>query len=262
MSAGLPQQVPPKTEPAVKQPIVILGGFLSFSTLYVGMRDVLVQITGQPVWIVETQSLDWIPSIVPPGWIYLLRKLDLAVRQAVQDSKTGKVTLVGHSAGGVLARMYLSPKPSLGHAYRGLDHVDHLIMLGSPHYNQRKWLHGGKMSRWVEKRYPGTFFAPRTGYTSVAGKLIRGDRQGSLRERHAHIFYEEIIGDGNIWGDGLVPVASALLRGSRHIILDGVSHFTGFGGPWYGAADVVPQWWNDCVGQDERGGEGVTGLHD
>ena len=173
------------------------------------------------------------------------------MRLAVRQSATGKVTLVGHSAGGVLARIYLSPKPFLGHAYRGLGHIHHLITLGSPHDNQRKSLHGGRMSRWVEKRYPGAYFAPRVKYTSVAGKLLRGNREGSLRERHAHVFYEEIIGSGDVWGDGLVPVASALLHGSQQIVLDGVSHFTGFGGPWYGAAEVIPQWWSGDTGYRE-----------
>ena len=237
-----PQRHEPSVAPVPRQPIVILGGFLSFSMLYIGMRDVLTQLTELPVWIVEMQSMDWLPSIVPPGWIHLLRKLDDTVRPAARQSDTGKVTLVGHSAGGVLARIYLSPRPLLGHAYRGLDYVDHLITLGSPH-NVKRWsLHGGRMSRWAEKRYHGAFFAPRVSYVSVAGRLIRGNRQGSLRERHAYSFYEELAGDGNVWGDGLVPVASALLHGAQQIVLDGVSHFTGFGGPWYGAAEIIPQW--------------------
>jgi hypothetical protein len=201
--------------------------------------------------VVEIQSLDWIPSIISPGWARLLRKLDHAVHQAVRQSTTGKVTLVGHSAGGVLGRIYLSPRPFLGHTYHGLEFIDHLITLGSPHYNQRRSLHGGRMSRWVERRYPGAFFAPRVKYTSVASKLLRGDRQGSLRERHAYIFYEEIIGAGDVWGDGLVPVSSALLRGSQQIVLDGVSHFTGFGGPWYGSVEVIPRWWNISAGKAE-----------
>ena len=252
------QEMPFQVEPAARHPIVILGGFLSFSMLYAELRENLAQITGQPVWIVETRSLDWTPCIILPGWIYLLRKLDDAVRQAVCQSETGKVTLVGHSAGGILARIYLSPKPFLGHAYRGLDYVDHLITLGSPHYVERRSLHGGRMSRWAEKRYPGAFFAPRVKYTSVAGKLLRGNHEGSLRERHTHAFYEEIIGSGDVWGDGLVPVASALLHSSRQVVLDGVSHFTGFGGPWYGAAEVIPQWWSSYTGSVESEDEVAT----
>jgi pimeloyl-ACP methyl ester carboxylesterase len=225
------------------QPIVILGGFLSSPRLYLGMREFLAASTGEAVYIVGADTVDWFASISPLAWSYLLRKVDPVVNRASQGSKTGKVTLIGHSAGGLLARIFLSPEPFLGHVYRGLARVDHLVTLGSPHYNQRRWLHGGLMSRWVEERYPGSFFVPRVRYTSVAGKLVRGDRRGSLRARHAYRFYKHINGMGKSWGDGLVPVESALLQGSEHIVLDGVSHYNGFGGPWYGDKSVIPRWW-------------------
>ena len=55
---------------------------------------------------------------------------------------------------------------------------------------------------------------------------------------------------------GIVAVRTLdWLRGSRQIVLHGVSHFTGFGGPWYGAEKVIPRWWNACMGEDKVGGE-------
>jgi pimeloyl-ACP methyl ester carboxylesterase len=236
------QESPPAPAIGLRQPAVIIGGFLSSSALYRRMRDRLAAYTGQPVSIVRIQGFDWVPAIVPVGWINLLRQLDRAVRRAAPDSATGKITLVGHSAGGVLARLYLSPEPFLGRSYHGLDYVDHLITLGSPHYNRRKWIYGGMMSNWVEKRQPGAFFAPQVRYTSVAGRLIRGDRHGSPRERRTYALYEDMIGDGTTWGDGLIPVGAALLQGSRHIVLEGVGHFAGFGGSWYGSEDIIPRW--------------------
>jgi pimeloyl-ACP methyl ester carboxylesterase len=250
-----------EARPTVVQPIVLLGGFGSPSALYVEFRDRLSEIAGQPVWVVPTQVWDWIPSVVPYGWAHLLTRLQRSVQQALQRSvqqalqrsvqhalhrsTTGKVTLIGHSAGGVLARLYLAPEPSMGRAYRGLDHVDHLVTLGSPHYNQQRWLHGGMMSRWIERRYPGAFYGDQVRYTCVAGRLMRGDRRGSLHERNAYRFYDKIAGDGTAWGDGLIPVQAALLDGARQIVLEGVSHFTGFGGPWYGSKDVLPRWWRE-----------------
>lgn len=241
-----------RPDPTDSQPIVILGGFLSFAMLYCGMQDCLTGLTGQPVSIVETYSLDWAAVVAIPGWNRVLRKLDDTVQAFVHQSPTGKVTLVGHSAGGVLARLYLSPKPFWGRVYGGLNYVDQLITLGSPHYSERKWLHGGMMAQWMERRYPGAFFAPQVQYTAVAGKLIRGDRQGTLRERHAHVFYEDALGDGDVWGDGLVPIASALLEGSRPIVLEDVAHFAGFGGPWYGAPEVIPRWWYGRDGERDQ----------
>ncbi len=243
-------------EPIPAQPIVIFGGFLSFTTLYWGMRDMLAGISGQPVSIVETSGHDWLPSVSRLGWRHLLRKLERTIEQAITESDTGRISLIGHSAGGVLARLYLGPDPFLGHAYRGLDYVSHLITLGSPHHNQGGLTRGGGMSRWIEKRYPGAFLAPQVKYISVAGRLTRGDRRGSLQARWAHSVYKEIGGDGYAWGDGLVPVESAKLRGSYQIVLDGVGHFSGFGGRWYGSQEVIPLWWQQAGGSDERPNQG------
>jgi pimeloyl-ACP methyl ester carboxylesterase len=229
-----------------RQPIVIIGGILSFPTVYARMRRTLTRSTGVPVWIIDITGHDWLRSSGPAGWTRLLRKVDRTVRQAVDESETGKVTLVAHSAGGLVARLYLSPELFMGQAYRGLNRVDNLITLSSPHYYRRRSIHGGWLPGWLEERYPDAYFAPQVRYTSVAGKLVRGDLRGTLRERFAYAVYKEVIGNGAVWGDGLVPVASALLGGSHQLVLEGVSHYTGFGGPWFGAADVIPRWWDAC----------------
>jgi pimeloyl-ACP methyl ester carboxylesterase len=234
----------PENKAFTSQPIVIFGGFLSFTMLYWRMRDTLAGISGQPVWIVETWGHDWLPSMTRVGWVYLLRKLDRTVQQASAGSDGGKITLVGHSAGGVLGRLYLSPNPLLGNTFGGINKVRHLITLGSPHHNRGGLMRGGSMSRWIEKRYPGAFFAPEVTYTSVAGKLVCGDHDGSRQERWAYNVYEEIGGDGRAWGDGLIPLESALLKGSHHVVLANVGHFSGFGQRWYGSQDVIPKWWH------------------
>jgi pimeloyl-ACP methyl ester carboxylesterase len=235
------------------QPIVLIGGLLSFPTVYRGMRKTLGGLAGQPVWVVEVYIRDWMSATTPAGWKRLLDKLQHTVLRALGDSSTGKVTIVGHSAGGVVARLYLSPEPFLGVTYGGLEHVACLITLGSPHYSER----GTRMRHWVEEACPDAYFAPQVGYTSVAGKAVQGRRDGSFRERFAYLFYRRLAGDGETPGDGLVPVRSALLRGSRQIALDGVSHFSGFGGPWYGAEEIMPLWWDACSDNARRGSDSV-----
>jgi len=39
--------------------------------------------------------------------------------------------------------------------------VDHLITLGTSHYDRRKFIHGGWLPRWINKRYPDAYFAPQ-----------------------------------------------------------------------------------------------------
>ena len=48
-------------------------------------------------------------------------------------------------------------------------------------------------------------------------------------------------------GDGVVPLAAALLPGSRQIVLHGVGHGIFGRLPWYGSAGVVDRWWPDAL---------------
>lgn len=226
-------------------PIVIMGGFASPASIYAGLRDALAEISEQPVYVVPTCSLDWLPAISPFGWLPLLGKLQRTVRQAARESSSRQVMLVGHSAGGVLARFLLTSQPLFGRVYDERERISALITLGSPHYNQH-WQHGGMMSHWVQERSPDATASKQVDYLCVIGKLIQGNPQGRAREQYAYRQYKKIGGNGLAWGDGLIAVGAALLNGARHMVLDGVSHFTGFGGPWYGDKEIVPLWWSDA----------------
>jgi len=222
--------------------IVFLGGFLSQASFYTDFRSTLSSVSGKRVFLVDTHVLDWLPSVSKWGWLLVLNKLDIAVKKAAKQYKNNKLTLIGHSQGGILSRLYLSDEPFLGKSFCGLDYVDHLITLGSPHQNQGGIQRGGHMSRWVQQRVPGPAFSPQVRYTSVAGKYVRGNPSGSRIERFAFRSYQRISTDSNAWGDGIVPVNSALLHDSEQIILDGVSHYSAIGEPWYGSEHVVPLW--------------------
>jgi hypothetical protein len=226
-----------------EEPIVILGGFLSRASLYQDLAGVLKDVTDQAVSIVATRTIDWLGAAIPLGWLPLLRRLHRAVGKAVRRSETGKVTLIAHSAGGVLARIYLSPDPFYGTAFRGLDHISQLITLGTPHYGNGQLIYGGVMSGWANERYPGAFFSEHVAYTAVAGKAVKGDPTGTKQQRRAYRLYRDMSGNGHDLGDGIVPVTSALLEGAHPIELDGVAHFTGFRRAWYGDRDVVSRWW-------------------
>ena len=102
------------------QPIVIFGGFLTYPMLYQSMRRALEAVSGCPVSIIPTHSLDWLSSVSFSGVALLLDKLHRTIRQAAAGSSSGKITLVGHSAGGVFSRLYLSPEPFAGRRYAGL----------------------------------------------------------------------------------------------------------------------------------------------
>ena len=127
--------------------------------------------------VVGVGLASWLGAVSASGWSRILRELDRTVRRAAASSPTGRVTLVGHSAGGVVSRLYLSPEPFRGESFGGLDRVSRLVSLGSPHAG----IAASPMRRFVHERYPGAFFAPRVAYVSVAGRAVRGDRRARSR---------------------------------------------------------------------------------
>jgi pimeloyl-ACP methyl ester carboxylesterase len=232
--------------PPVRCPIVILGGMLSWPGLYTEMRDTLADCAGVPVSIVRTSQADWVLATSAYGWRRIIRKLDREVRRALAAAGSERVVLIGHSAGGVMERLYLSPEPFRGQVFAGLDHVAHLITLGSPNSNQRV----GRMRRWVDRRYPGAYFSPQVRYTSVAGRWREGQARGTCSERAARAVYRRLGGNGDTWGDGFVPVDVALLPGSRFVVIDRVGHAPGRARPWYGSAEVVRTWWSMATSEN------------
>lgn len=232
--------------PQERRPVVILGGVLSRPGLYAEMQRTLEEWAAVPVSVVRTSLVDWLLAVSAYGWHRILRKLDAEVRRAAAASGGTRVIVIGHSSGGVIGRLYLSPDPFRGEAFAGLERVAHLITLGSPNTNQR----AGPMRRWVDRRYPGACFSPQVRYTSVAGRWREGRAQGSAAQRAAYAVYRRLGGEGARWGDGLVPVDIALLPGARPVILDGVAHAPGRARPWYGSADVVRRWFVLATAED------------
>lgn len=226
-----------------QEPIVILGGFMGLASLYAGLSLELAALSGRQVVVVDTRIFDWLTSASKVGWYLVLTRLDQTVNQALLETTAAKAILIAHSQGGILSRLYLNPQPFADRRFAGLERISHLITLGSPHLNQGGITRGGRMSRFVNRRLPGAAYSPQVRYTSIAGQYIRGSRTGTNYERFAYRVYKEICGDGQTWGDGIVPVSSALLPGSHHIVLPGVSHYSLLGEPWYGSPEVLPRWW-------------------
>jgi pimeloyl-ACP methyl ester carboxylesterase len=225
-------------------PVVILGGFFSTRRDYWEMQPALEKLTGQKVVVVPTTRFDWLLSLRPIGWSRILKKLDRTVRRTLRKTGAAKVVLVGHSTGGVMARLYLSPEPFRGRTYAGVEVVRALVTLGSPHRNDG----GSGMRRWVDETFPGARFAPAVRYMTVAGKSLLGDRNGKAKARAAYRSYRLLCGKGDVWGDGIVPVCAAHLDGAAAIDLDGVFHSPKRGRPWYGNTGVVRRWWEAARG--------------
>ena len=235
MASEPPVTTDPETD---SEPVVVLGGFLSSPGFYREMCGAIRTLRKCTVEVADVWIWHSAAAGSARGWSRILDRLHESILQTASDSPTGKVVLVGHSAGGVIGRLYLSDQPFRGRTYAGLERVSTLITLGSPHTNPER----ARLRREVEQRLPGAFFAPQVRYVAVAGRAVSGKAGGGSSRRSAGWFYRHLVGHGEVWGDGLVPVESALLEGAEELVMDGVHHAPVFGTPWYGSPDIVERW--------------------
>lgn len=225
--------------PLPRQPILLLGGFLISAEAYAPMVARLQELSGQPVQLVAVGKPEWLLTVFAFAWARILDRVATTAAQLAQSSPTGRVTLIGHSSGGIMLRLFLDHAPFQGRSYDGKALADTLVMLGSPHTALKATV----LRELVQQRLPGSPFADRVQYVSVAGDLDLATAS-PLAQRLAPTAYRNSTGDAADRGDGLVPVASALLAGSTPLVLAGVAHGGAFGPCWYGSPEVVERWWD------------------
>ena len=222
------------------QPVVILGGFLITDEAYGPMAEWLSAQGGIDVSVVHASRLDWLLTSSAWGWQRLLKRVDHCVRQARDRCGGAPVTLIGHSSGGVMLRLYLAEHGLEGASLNGQKLCNRLISLGSPHQAKR----ATRLRALVDRLHPGCACAPQVDYVSVAGRLDLSSAQASgFARRSAANSYRQIGAQPQDPGDGLVPVSSAWLKGSKLIELEATAHGGLFGQPWYGSIERVSQWW-------------------
>ena len=95
----------------------------------------------------------------------------------------------------------------------------------------------------MNELFPGALHESKgLRYLCVAGAAVDGATSPRARKR-----YERLIGDGQVKGDGKVPVESALLSGAKSLVFDDLYHgrlYSFPGGRWYGSdRETVERWW-------------------
>ena len=228
-------------------PTVILPGYFATAKDYLILQQYLNQ-QGFPSVIVPLVKQDWFPTFGGRSMVPILRKLHRTVEQTLNSYKTEQINLIGHSAGGWIARIYMGEKPYCVHGdvtedaiglWNAHPYISRLITLGTPHISQERWTR--KNLDFVKVYYPGAFH-PNVRYICIAGKAIYGQQKlGSLL---AYNSYKITIGNGNVWGDGITPIEAAHLEGAENIILENVWHSPRSPGQWYGSPDVIKIWMN------------------
>ncbi|GLT95482.1 hypothetical protein SLE2022_131620 [Rubroshorea leprosula] len=278
------------------RPAVILPGLGNNTGDYKKLELTLQEEYGVPTVVAKVSRFDWLRNaagLVDPNYWrgtlqprpvldWYLKRVDDAVQEAKKLADGGTLSLIGHSAGGWLARVYMEEF--------GLSDVSLLLTLGTPHLPPPKGSPGvidqtRGLLNYVEKHCAKAVYTPELKYVCIAGRYIQGARifresnmdvatidnsqtspisevaavntnfnsesnsessAVTLRSRFVGQGYKQVCGEADVWGDGVVPEVSAHLEGALNISLDGVYH-SPVGSddvlrPWYGSPAVVEQW--------------------
>jgi pimeloyl-ACP methyl ester carboxylesterase len=231
----------------MNEPIVLIGGLGSHWRQYQSFGRALANVSGRRVFIASLHHLTWMVAHYT-DYILLVNRTHDAVQYALAQTGAEKVILVGHSAGGIVARAYLADrllKPE--HTPRnGYRKVMRLITLGSPlGVAEDHSHHGLRQAAWIDREFPGAYFAPDVHYLTVYGKLVEGKPRGTWSEQVAYRNYEYISGNGDEWGDGVVPNSLSKIDGVPSIELEGVGHSPLWGERWYLSDEsTIRLWWS------------------
>ncbi|MGD1907551.1 MAG: esterase/lipase family protein [Leptolyngbyaceae cyanobacterium] len=224
-------------------PTVIIPGYLAGAAPYAPMVGHLKQHGITAVTVPLTRG-SWFPTLGGRSVQPILAAIANTVSRLKADTGCDRVNLVGHSAGGWIARIYLGEHPYDTHAvdqnrqncWAGRQQVHTLLTLGTPHTSQERWTR--RNLDFVNQTYPGAFYESLR-YVCVASKAVYGQR---WRTWFTYNSYQLTSGEGATWGDGITPVEAAHLEGAENLTLGDVYHSPKPGAAWYGSAEIVTQW--------------------
>lgn len=173
------------------------------------------------------QVLNWYFACVDKG----LHEL----RQEVADST---IHVVGHSAGGWLARVYLAERAPEN------MRVDKLVTLGTPNTPPQQ----GRLDQtrgllaYVERECKmltkiGEMIC--VAGTGVVGKPIG---KGSIGEYVAFLSYAAVCGRGDVDGDGVTPLEAACAAGGKLVVCEQCNHSMLTSRQWYGSGKAFGKW--------------------
>ena len=226
--------------------VLIVGGFATMPPNYLAFRRRLLRAGAARVDICRLWPPDWMVAGLV-GFGPILRRTGRAIAATYLAGGRKPILVIGHSAGGIAARLAMSPVPFGGRVADVSEAVGCLVTLGTPHglyALPNRYQHAGhQAAAFLDRETPGAFFAPRTSYLSIGSKLELAPEDRRPGGRIGDEIFRMIVGDdAALDGDGIVPLAAAHLEGARHITFEGVRHGM-IGAPWYGDTEVMARWW-------------------
>lgn len=234
---------------AERPSVLLVGGFMTAPPNYWPLRRRLLARGAARVDIAPLWPPDWLIAATL-GFGPLLRRTGRAIQRTWLAGGRRPIIVIGHSGGGIAARLAMSPKPFNGRIADVAEAVGCLVTLGTPHklYQlDNRYQHAGHLAAaFLEQETPGAWFAPRTSYLSVGSRLVDDGYGGPVGRAFDEVFAVVVGHASAVAGDGIVPAAAVHLDGAEQLTFDDVVH--GFlGSRWYGAEAIVDRWWPRAV---------------
>ena len=171
----------PPTDPTV----LVIGGFLSSPPVYGPFHERLLARGARHVEVAQIWTPDWILSVRRGGGAIATRAAR-ALLKAVEVADGVPLLVVGHSSGGVAARVLTATEPYEGRRFAGARRVGAIVSLGSPHINAMEHdtdplegeRHRDLRQRPCARRVLGATGRVPVGRLSLARRTRRGHRAG------------------------------------------------------------------------------------
>eukprot|EP00775_Hariotina_reticulata_P011612 gene11612-11756_t len=186
----------------------------------------------------------WKGTLKPrPAVDWYLDRVTAAVQDLKRQVDGAPITMLCHSAGGWLGRVWMLDFGPTG--------IDRYITLGSPHAPPPAGAEGvvdqtRGILNYCQDACPGAHHQ-EVKYVTIAGRFVKGvqlNQEGTWLAKFAGAGYQQVCGDAEVWGDFIVPVPSAHLDGAINVDIDNCFHSPlgtklKFFGPWYGSDEMV-----------------------
>ena len=189
--------------------VVIVGGYLTEPLFYRPMRARLLERGAARVSVAPLHVPDWLAAAFV-GFGPALRRVARAIREA-RGASDMPLIVVGHSAGGIVARLALSSEPFDGRRGGVAGDVGCLVTVGTPHVVRphARWDgHAGqRATRFLARTCPGAWFAPSTRYVTVGSTAVapRAADPAPVPKRLLNRILTDFVGpSGHVGGDGIV----------------------------------------------------------
>jgi hypothetical protein len=228
-----------------KPAVLIVGGFATIPPNYWPFRRRLLGRGAARVDIAPLWTPDWVLAALL-GFGSVMVRTGRAIGRTWREGGKRPIIVVGHSAGGISARLALADKPFNGRIADVAEAVGCLVTLGTPHGLAgltNRYRHAGHAAlEFLDQATPGAHFAPRTSYLSVGGRTPGAEFPGLAGVLANELFSVAVGRETQNLGDGFVPYSAVHLEGATQLTYDDVRHGM-VGAPWYGDDVMLDRWW-------------------